>query len=132
MLERDTRSRARSHDADRWDGLARGTEPDQGVDADTLLSVLGDEYVRSVLSTLGEDSLAAREIADRSSMSRTTVYRRLDRLEAAGVVEASMSLDPDGQHRKEFRVVLDAVEVPVVGAGGVASSAASDGQGASD
>ncbi|WP_276257941.1 ArsR/SmtB family transcription factor [Haloglomus litoreum] len=89
----------------------RISDPETAVDADELLSLLGDEYAREILSTLGDQSLPAREIVDRSSVSRPTVYRRLDRLEEAGLVETTMSLHPDGHHRKEFRIVVDAVEL---------------------
>lgn len=86
---------------------------DRTVDPDELLSLLGDEYTREILTTLGNESLPAIEIVDRSGISRPTVYRRLNRLEAAGVVEAAMTLHPDGQHRKEFRVAVDGLELPL-------------------
>lgn len=86
-----------------------GSEPT--VDAEEFLSLLGDEYTREILTTLGDQSLPAREIVDRSSVSRPTVYRRLDRLEEAGLVETTMSLHPDGHHRKEFRIVVEKVEL---------------------
>jgi DNA-binding transcriptional ArsR family regulator len=81
------------------------------VDTEELLSLLGDEYTMRILSALGEKSLPAREIADRAGVSRPTVYRRLDRLEGAGVVETASTVSPGGQHRREFRVVLDEVTV---------------------
>jgi DNA-binding transcriptional ArsR family regulator len=81
------------------------------VDAGEFLSLIGDEHTQEILTTLGEQSLPAREIVDRSSVSRSTVYRRLDRLEEVGLVETTMSLHPDGHHRKEFRVVVEKVEL---------------------
>lgn len=81
------------------------------VDPGEFLSLIGDEHTQEILTTLGEQSLPAREIVDRSSVSRSTVYRRLDRLEEVGLVETTMSLHPDGHHRKEFRVVVEKVEL---------------------
>jgi predicted transcriptional regulator len=98
--QRPTETTSRSSDA-----------PDTTADADELLSLLGDEYTRKILTTLGDQSLPAREIVNRSGVSRPTVYRRLDRLEDAGLVETTMSLHPDGHHRKEFRIVVDTVEL---------------------
>lgn len=86
-------------------------EPDTTLDADELLSLLGDEYAREILTTLGDQSLPARDIVDRSNMSRPTVYRRLNRLEEAGLVETRMSLHPDDHHRKEFQVVVEELEL---------------------
>jgi DNA-binding transcriptional ArsR family regulator len=84
---------------------------DPTVDADEFLSLLGDEYTREILATLGDQSLPARAIVEGSSVSRPTVYRRLDRLEEAGLIETTMSLHPDGHHRKEFRIVVEKVEL---------------------
>jgi Fe2+ or Zn2+ uptake regulation protein len=44
-------------------------------------------------------------------MSRATVYRRLDRLESAGILETSMCIDPDGHHRKCFDVVVERMQL---------------------
>ncbi|WP_415379443.1 ArsR/SmtB family transcription factor [Halosimplex sp. TS25] len=105
------REHRRSEQARASDPSESGSDTEPAVDGDRLLSILGDEYARGVLSALGDESLPARAIAERSGVSRPTVYRRLDRLERAGIVSASMAIHPDGQHRKEFRVVLDEVEI---------------------
>jgi Fe2+ or Zn2+ uptake regulation protein len=44
-------------------------------------------------------------------MSRATVYRRLNRLESAGVIQSSMVVDPQGHHRKQFSVVVDRMQL---------------------
>ncbi len=93
----------------------RGTE---SVDREAMLSLMSDEYARDILNVLGEQPLAARELVDRLDASRATVYRRLDRLESAGVVESAMSIHPEGHHRKQFRVAVDRVRL-TVGADGV-------------
>lgn len=87
---------------------------DQSVDTEELLALLGDEYTRKILSTVGEESLPAREIANRSDISRATVYRRINRLEDVGVVEEVMSIHPEGQHRREFRIAHDRIELSLV------------------
>ena len=93
-----------------------GAPPDDGRDVETesLLSLLGDEYTQAILSAMGDDSVPAREIADCADVSRPTVYRRLNRLEAAGAVETVMTVDGDGHHRQAFRVTLTELAVPLV------------------
>lgn len=91
------------------------TVTERSVDTDELLTLLGDDFTRDILATLGDESLPAREIADRADISRPTVYRRLNRLEDAGVVETTMSIHLDGKHRKQFQIVLDEVEISLVG-----------------
>jgi DNA-binding transcriptional ArsR family regulator len=79
----------------------------ESIDPDELLAVLGDDYARRIVAALGDESLPARAIVDRLDASRPTVYRRLNRLEDAGVVASAMDYDPDGHHRRRFRVALD-------------------------
>jgi DNA-binding transcriptional ArsR family regulator len=92
-----------------------GTNPrkddEPTVDTTEVLSLLSDEYAREMLNILVEDSLSARALSERLDMSRATIYRRLDRLESAGVIESSMIVDPEGHHRKRFSVVLDRMQL---------------------
>ncbi|WP_246988849.1 ArsR/SmtB family transcription factor [Halorientalis marina] len=83
------------------------------ADSDELLSLLSDDSAREILTTISEDPLPAREIADQLDLSRPTVYRRLNRLEAIGVVETSLSFDADGHHRQQFTATLDRVVVSI-------------------
>jgi len=83
------------------------------VAVDELLDLLGDEYACDILEALADGPMPARTLADRCGMSRPTVYRRLDRLTAAGVVASRLRPATDGHHRQEFRLVLDAVEFRV-------------------
>lgn len=84
------------------------------IDVDELLTVLAEAYTEEILAALSEKSAPAREIAERAGASRPTVYRRLNRLEAIGAVETATVPSPGGQSRKEFRLVLDDIEFPVV------------------
>ena len=95
-------------------GPGQSNTVDEPVDTDELLALLGDEYARKILSTVGDESLPAREIATRSEISRATVYRRINRLEAVGIVEEVMSIHPEGQHRREFRIAQDHIELSLV------------------
>jgi DNA-binding Lrp family transcriptional regulator len=69
--------------------------------------MLGDDYAREILTMISTDPLPAREIAERLGLSRATVYRRLNRLESAGVVQATMAYDPDGHHHRRFQADFD-------------------------
>jgi DNA-binding transcriptional ArsR family regulator len=81
------------------------------VDTSEVLSLLSDEYAREMLNVLVEDSVSARALSERLDMSRATVYRRLNRLESAGVIESSMVVDPQGHHRKQFSVIVDRMQL---------------------
>jgi DNA-binding transcriptional ArsR family regulator len=103
---------------------ARGTAPplidhdgasteqrDGEPDRETVLSLVNDEYAHDILSALGNRPLAARELIERLDASRATVYRRLNKLESAGIVESSMSIHPEGYHRKKFRMCVEGVHL---------------------
>ncbi len=107
-----------SHD----DAVAEPREPraeptDESVVARTsgeppeLLTLLDDDYARRILGLLSEASHRGRELSERCEFSRPTVYRRLNRLENAGLVRSELRLDPDGNHCKEFSLVRDALRI---------------------
>jgi len=81
----------------------------------TLLELLDDEYARGILEATVEEAVPARELAERLGASRATVYRRLERLEEAGLIEPAMTYDADGYHRKVFRATLRSVTLTLDG-----------------
>jgi DNA-binding transcriptional ArsR family regulator len=83
------------------------SDGDCGPSATQLVDLLGDEYTRQVLETIADEPMGGREIAETTSISRPTVYRRLNRLEEAGLVETGMELCPNGNHHKQFQAVLE-------------------------
>lgn len=104
MSESPTSTPLRSHAT----GTA-ATEP--AIDPTATLALLSDEYARDILEVLGDEPLPAREIHDRLEVSRATVYRRLERLESAGLVTRSTAVHPDGHHRAQFTLALDRIHV---------------------
>lgn len=92
---------------------ARPTADDGPEVATAGLELLSDECARSILSTVAREPVPARTISERLDVSRTTVYRRLDRLEEAGLLTANVEYDPDGHHRKVFQLAVDELAVTV-------------------
>jgi DNA-binding transcriptional ArsR family regulator len=82
-------------------------------DVPAQLRLLDDAYAREILAALAETPLRGRDLIERCDASRSTVYRRLDRLRAAGFVTGETTLDPDGHHCEEFRLVRGAVTVRI-------------------
>lgn len=79
------------------------------MDADAILELLSDDHARSVLDELDEAPRSANELVERLDSSRTTVYRRLDSLESAGLVRSSISVRANGHHRHRYRIAVDRV-----------------------
>ena len=88
------------------------------ADTETLLALLGDAYACRLLTALDEAPLTAADLVDRCEMSRPTVYRRLDRLTDAGLVEATCSLSASGHHQQEYHLAVETVSFSL-SAGGV-------------
>ncbi|WP_436342992.1 ArsR/SmtB family transcription factor [Natronorubrum sp. FCH18a] len=91
--------------------LSDEPDEDQAVPPDEFLELLGDRYARRILQLLCDEPMAARGIADAAEISEPTAYRRLDQLEAAGLVESELLLDSDGNHYRQFRTILERVTV---------------------
>lgn len=85
-------------------------EPDR---LSSVLEVLGDRTSRRLLWLLGEAGgpMTARELAAVCDASLTSVYRKLDQLTEAGLVEEDAEVDPDGHRRSRYRPVVDQIEI---------------------
>ena len=79
------------------------------ADTETLLDLLGDEYACRLLVALDGEPLSAADLVERCEMSRPTVYRRLDRLTDAGLVDATCSPSASGHHHQEYRLAVETV-----------------------
>jgi len=89
------------------------TEPHttESIDAECFLEVISDTYARNILSALADCPTAAASLGEELDASRPTVYRRLNSLESAGLIESTVALDADGHHRKRFHIVVDSANL---------------------
>lgn len=69
---------------------------------DDILDALGDPKTRRCCYALAENPKSARELADATGYSLPTVYRRLNALQQAGIIESRTRLDPNGDHHDTF------------------------------
>lgn len=101
-------------------GVTRRPEPGEGPvvsraseGAPDQIDLLADDYAQSLLVALAAGPMRGRDLVANCEGSRATVYRRLGRLVDAGLVCAETTLDPEGHHCKEFRLVRDSLAVSV-------------------
>jgi DNA-binding transcriptional ArsR family regulator len=92
--------------------------PSDALDADFLLEQLGDPRGRAILSASGRPHTAA-EIRELCDIPTSTVYRKLDELSDAGLLEETRRLSDDGAHPTQYRRRFDELRLSFDGAGGV-------------
>lgn len=85
----------------------------EAPDPETLFTLLGDEYVRTILKAASEDPMSARELAEVCGSARSTVYRRVDDLVAAGVLLERTRIQSDGSHHHVYETQLDELTLRV-------------------
>jgi len=83
--------------------------------ANAVLDAIGDEKARRCCSVLWEEPKSAREVANLTGYSLPTVYRRLNRLVQAGLVESRTTIDPGGDHYEAFTATTERITVDLDG-----------------
>ena len=87
-----------------------------GPDED-VLHVLDDEYAKEILVETYAEPRSARRLAELCDASRSTVYRRIERLQNHDLVESRQRLDPEGHHREVYAASLQRVTVELTADG---------------
>jgi len=82
-------------------------------DLDTVVALLGDEHVRSILTATSEHPRSAAELSERCGLSMSSIYRRLDRLSEADLVDERTRPRSDGHHETVYVSRLDRFEVTI-------------------
>lgn len=91
-------------------------EPDAiSAAPETVLELINDGHVREMLKALQDGPKPACDLVKSCEASRPTVYRRLNRLENAGLVKSRTAIHPDGHHRKEFVTDFESVTLEIGG-----------------
>lgn len=92
-----------------------------------LLELLDADHTQTILAETRAAPRSARALADTCGASRATIYRRLNRLEDAELLESDMRYDDDGHHRTVYEATLESVTVDVTDDGYALSVATSTG-----
>jgi predicted transcriptional regulator len=86
---------------------------DSAPDIGTVLDLLDDEDCRCILQATGTEPLSATELSEHCDIPLSTVYRKVERLELAALLEERVRLGLSGNHASEYRRRIDAIEVRV-------------------
>lgn len=80
-------------------------------DIEVLFDVLDDEYARAILTETSKEPMSAKTLAEACDASLPTIYRRIDRLSACGLIEERTEFGDEGRHYGVYRATLDQLVV---------------------
>lgn len=84
----------------------------QSTDCEMIqcLDLLANASARAILTTLGDDPLTASELAKQTDLPSSTVYRHLNELNDAGLIEETIRFNLGGKHAAQYaRTAVDIV-----------------------
>lgn len=82
-------------------------------DLSTVVELLDDDHARSILVATSEQPRSASELSDWRDVSVSTIYRRVDRLLAADLLEEQTRPRPDGHHDTVYVSMLERFELTI-------------------
>ena len=71
-----------------------------------LLDVLSDEYAREILAATSLKPMSAQQLADECGMSKPTVYRRVERLQAHELLDERTKIRTSNNHYSVYTATL--------------------------
>ena len=96
--------------------LGDGPDTCGDVTSEDIVALLDASYTQSILDAIQSEPKPVRALLTASDASRPTLYRRLNSLQDAGLVESSMEYDADGHHRTVFEASFEKIAIDVNGA----------------
>ncbi|ELZ80235.1 hypothetical protein C453_19195 [Haloferax elongans ATCC BAA-1513] len=78
-----------------------------------IVSLLDDDHVRDILAATSADPLSASALSDHCGVSPSAIYRRVDRLVEAGLLEEQTRPRSDGHHDTVYVASLERFELVV-------------------
>ena len=82
-------------------------------DLATVVDLLDDEHVRSILAATSAEPLSATELSERCDVSPSSIYRRVERLTEADLLDDRTRPRSDGHHETVYVAALDRFELEV-------------------
>lgn len=92
--------------------------PDPEIDPQAVLTAFDDDDCRAILEATADGPLTAPELSEQCDVPLSTVYRKLDLLTDAALLEEGVRLRSGGDHLSEYRQSFENVQVSVAEDGG--------------
>ncbi|WP_396610693.1 helix-turn-helix domain-containing protein [Haloferax sp. S1W] len=90
------------------------------ADPDVVLSALSDDDSRRILAACDEQALTAQECADTCDVPLSTVYRKLNTLAEASLLEEGRRIQAATHHPREYSTNFDTLSLSLASGSNVA------------
>jgi DNA-binding transcriptional ArsR family regulator len=87
----------------------RGEKP--RVNPEKLIEIVSDRKSMRILSVTAEEGLTVKEISESCGLPKSTVYRKVESLTEAGLLEERLRRESTGHHSKEYGLRSDEISV---------------------
>lgn len=87
--------------------LTAEAETETVHDIEKLLNLISDPDCRLILSAANEHPVDALELEEMTNIPRSTVYRKVDKLEETPLLEEFTAIDSAGHHSQKYRCQVD-------------------------
>lgn len=101
-----------------WTEDDRPTVAERRDEVQSLLDVIDDPDCRRILEATSTDAYSATELAEDCDVPLSTLYRKLDHLTDASLLEENLRIRRSGKHVTEYTRRVNAVTVSVATDGG--------------
>lgn len=88
-------------------------DEETNADLSTVVDLIEDEHVRTILVETSVESLSATELGERCEASVHSIYRRLDQLAEAGLLDERTRLRKDGHHETVYASLFESFELTI-------------------
>lgn len=87
--------------------------PDEDANPGAVLDALHDVDCRRILEAVSEEAMTALELADACDIPSSTMYRKVEKLREADLVEERIRISSSGKHATEYRKAFEDVTLTV-------------------
>jgi predicted ArsR family transcriptional regulator len=98
--------------------MVRGSQTSpvaEDFDPTDVIELLDDDYARDILIAASVEPRSAEALSDACDASLPTVYRRVDELEAAGLIDVQTRPDQEGHHYRVYATRMERFAVEIDG-----------------
>ncbi len=85
--------------------------PESRSEATDILTLLGDEYVQSILVATSTTPKSAKELSDELGTARSTVYEKTEQLVAHDLLVERTRVVDDGSHHSVYEANVEHLDV---------------------